>query len=364
MNVPANNAPTVPPDAGRAHVRRSDFGNLPDGTAIDQYTLTSSSGAVAKLITYGATLTELWTPDKNGELADVVLGFDRLQQYVGKHPYFGGTIGRYANRIAKGKFTLDGKPYSLFINNGPNSIHGGEIGFSRKVWKAQPVEIAGAVAVRFTYLSRDGEEGYPGNLNVSVTYALTNDNALKISFTAKTDKRTPINLTNHSYFNLSGAGSGNILRNVLRLSADRYTPTNATMIPTGELRPVDGTPYDFRNPTEIGARISEIPEVGGYDINFVLNGKVGELRQIAELKDPDSGRNMDVWTDRPGVQLYTAIGLDGSIHGIGGAYEKFGAVCLETQHFPDSVNHPDFPSVILGPGEEFLSETIYKFSTN
>lgn len=364
MNVPANHSPTFPPDAGQAHVRRSDFGKLPDGTAIDQYTLTNATGSVAKLITYGATLTELWMPDKSGKLADVVLGFDNLQQYVGKHPYFGATVGRYANRIAKGKFTLDGKPYSLFINNGPNSIHGGEIGFSRRVWKAEPVEIADSAAVRFTYLSRDGEEGYPGNLTVSVIYALTSDNALKMSFTAKTDQRTPVNLTNHSYFNLSGAGTGNILKDILWLDANRYTPTDATMIPTGELRPVEGTVYDFRNPTAIGARISEIPEVGGYDMNYVLNGKAGELRKIAELNDPDSGRNMTVWTDRPGVQFYTAIGLDGSIHGIGGAYEKFGAVCLETQHFPDSVNHPNFPSVILGPGEEFRSETIYRFSTH
>jgi aldose 1-epimerase len=344
-------------------VQKSAFGKLDDGTEIDQYTLRNAKGAVAKIITYGATLTELWVPDRNGKSSDVVLGFDTLQGYLAaSDPYFGATVGRYANRIAKGKFTLDGREYTLAINNGPNSLHGGKIGFSRRVWKAEPLKVAHGAAVRFTYTSKDGEEGYPGNLTVSATYELTDDNALKISYTAQTDKATPINLTNHSYFNLNGAGNGNILKETLWLNADRYTPTDSTLIPTGELKSVKGTPYDFLKPQEIGARISQIPDVGGYDINYVLNGEMGKLRKIAVVKDSFSGRVMEVSTTEPGVQLYIAIGLDGTIHGNGGAYEKYGAVCLETQHFPDSVNHANFPSAILRPGKEFHSETIYRFS--
>ncbi|HUL16553.1 MAG TPA: aldose epimerase family protein [Terriglobales bacterium] len=362
LMVAPNNMATLGATGAEARVQKSVFGKLPDGTAIEQYTLQNAEGSEAKVITYGATLTELWIPDKNGKKADVVLGFDNLQGYLGNEPYFGGTIGRYANRIAKGEFTLDGQEYTLAINNGPNSLHGGKIGFNRRVWKAEPLKITNGAAVKFTYVSKDEEEGYPGNLTVSVTYALMNDNALKISYEAKTDKATPINLTNHSYFNLSGAGSGNILKDVLWLNADQYTPTDDTLIPTGKLESVQGTPYDFRKPMEIGARISEIPKVGGYDINYVLNGKAGELRRIAEVKDPSSSRELEVWTTQPGVQLYIAIGLDGSLHGVGGAYEKYGAFCLETQHFPDSVHHANFPSVILRPGKESRSETVYKFS--
>jgi aldose 1-epimerase len=362
LMVAPNNMRTIGATPSEARVQKSGFGKLPDGTSIEQYTLENTKGAKAKVTTYGATLTELWMPDKTGEIADIVLGFDNLQGYLGDEPYFGGTIGRYANRIAKGRFTLDGKEYTLAINNGPNSLHGGNIGFNRRVWKAEPLKIKDGAAVKFTYLSKDGEEGYPGNLTVSVTYALMNNDALRISYEATTDKATPINLTNHSYFNLSGAGNGNILKDVLWLNADRFTPTDDTLIPTGKLESVEGTPYDFRKPAEIGARISEIPKVGGYDINYVLNGKAGELRRIAEVKDPSSGRELEVWTTQPGVQFYIAIGLDGSLHGVGGAYEKFGAFCLETQHFPDSVHHLNFPSVILRPGKEFRSETIYKFS--
>lgn len=363
MTVSTNNVPSVPPNDREAQVHESDFGKLPDGTAIHRYTLTNSRGAVANLITYGATLTELWMPDRSGGLADVVLGFDHLAGYLGKHPCFGGVVGRYANRIAHGEFTLDGKQYALFINNGPHSLHGGKIGFNRRVWSAEPVKISAGAAVRFSYLSRNGEEGYPGNLAVSVTYALMNDNALKITYSAKTDQSTPINLSNHSYFNLAGAGSGSVLHDILWLNADFYTPTDDTLIPTGELKAVAATPYDFRQPREIGARISEIPELGGYDINYALNGKSGESRKVAFLEDPVSGRILTVWTDQPGVQLYAAMGLDGSVHGIGGAYQKFGGVCLETQHFPDSVHHPNFPSVILRPGEDFCSESIYEFSS-
>ena len=344
-------------------VQKSSFGKLPDGTEIEQYTLRNAKGAVAKVITYGATLTELWMPDKSGKNADIVLGFNQLEGYVGDHPYFGATVGRYANRIAKGQFPLNGKQYGLFINNGPNALHGGKVGFSRKVWKASRVTLAHGVAVKFTYISPDGEEGYPGTLTVHVTYELTDDNALKISYDASTENATVLNITNHSYFNLSGAGSGDILKEVLQLDADRYTPVDETQIPTGELKTVEGTPFDFRKATPIGERSGKIPGIAGYDHNFVLNGEAGTLRRIGELYDPASGRAMEISTTEPGVQLYISIGLDGSIKGIGGAYQKFGAVCLETQHFPDSPNHPGFPSTVVNPGTDFHSETVYKFST-
>jgi aldose 1-epimerase len=346
----------------RGKVEKSSFGKLSDGTEIDQYTLRNARGAVAKVITYGATLTELWIPDKSGKNADVVLGFDKIDGYAGNQPYFGAIVGRYANRIAKGKFTLDGREYSLFVNNGPNSLHGGKVGFNRKVWKAEPLTVARGAAVKFTYVSADGEEGYPGTLTVEATYELTDDSAIKISYRASTDKPTVVNLTNHSYFNLSGAGSGDVLKNVLQLDADRYTPVDDTLIPTGELKSVAGTPFDFRKPTPIGDRSGKIPGIAGYDHNFVLNGKPGTLRKIADLSDPASGRSMEIWTTEPGVQLYIGIGLDGSNQGIGGAYQKFGAVCLETQHFPDSPNHPAFPSTVVRPGKDYRSLTIYKFS--
>ena len=348
--------------AAEDNVQKTDFGKLQDGTQIEQYTLRNTSGAEAKIITYGATLTELWMPDKNGKKADIILGFDNLQGYLGDEPYFGATVGRYANRIAKGTFTLDGKEYSLPINNGPNSLHGGINGFSRRVWKAEPLTVANGAAVRFIYVAKDGEEGYPGTFTATVTYTLTNDNSLKLAYTAKTDKPTILNLTNHSYFNLSGAGSGDILKDLLWVDSDRYTPTDDTLIPTGKLESVEGTPYDFRKPTAIGKRNGDIPKVGGYDINLVLNGKARTLRRVAEVKDPNSGREMEVLTDQPGVQVYVGIGLDGKLHGVGGAYQKYGAVCLETQHFPDSPNHANFPSTVLRPGKEFRSETVYKFS--
>jgi aldose 1-epimerase len=346
-----------------AHVEKAAFGKMPDGTTIESYTLRNTQGASAKLITYGATIAELKVPDRDGKMGDVVLGFDNLQGYLGPHPHFGGTIGRYANRIAKGKFTLDGKTYQLAINNPPNSLHGGEIGFDRRVWKAQPVEAKDGAGVRFTYLSKDGEENFPGNLTVTVTYTLTNSNELKIEYTAETDKDTVVNLTNHSYFNLSGTGSGDILKYVLYLNADRYTPVDSTLIPTGEIASVANTPLDFRKTTPIGEHITEIKDIGGYDHNFVLNGKPGSLRIAARVRDPASGRQMEVWTTEPGVQFYSAIHLDGSIKGKGGvAYQKYGAICLETQHYPDSPNHSNFPSTVLKPGERFHSETIYKFS--
>ena len=354
-------AETNPPE-GAQKVEMKAFGKLPDGTAVEQYTLHSAKGAVAKIITYGATLSELWVPDRSGKNADVVLGFDNLEQYLGDHPFFGATIGRYGNRIAKGKFSIDGREYTLFLNNGPNSLHGGKEGFNRKVWKAEPVKAASGAAVKFTYVSKDGEEGYPGTLTTTVIYELADDNSLKLTYHAVTDKPTVVNLTNHSYFNLTGAGSGDILKEVLELDADRYTPVDSTLIPTGELKSVEGTPFDFRKPTAIGARNDQVPATGGYDHNFVLNGTPGKLRKIGSVFDPASGRTMEIWTSEPGVQLYASLGLNASIKGIGGAYAKFGALCLETQHFPDSPNHPNFPSTVVRRGKDYHSETIYKFA--
>jgi aldose 1-epimerase len=343
------------------HVEKAAFGQTAEGTAIESYTIYNSQGATAKLITYGATVAELHVPDKDGKMGDVVLGFDNLGGYLGPHPHFGGAIGRYGNRIAKGKFTLDGQEYQLAINNPPNSLHGGPTGFDRRVWKGEPLQLKDGAAVRFTYLSTDGEENFPGNLTVSVTYTLTNTNEFRLEYSAETDKDTIVNLTNHSYFNL--AGSGDVLKHVLYLNADKYTPVDSTLIPTGEIASVANTPLDFRKPTAIGAHIGEIKDIGGYDHNYVLNGPEGKLRIAARVTEPTSGRQMEVWTTEPGVQFYSAIGLNGSITGKGGiAYPKYGALCLETQHYPDSPNRPNFPSTVLKPGTKFHSETIYKFS--
>ena len=334
---------------------------MPDGTKIESYALLNAQGASARLITFGAALLELHVPDRNGKQGDVVLGFDNLPQYLAKNPFFGVTVGRYANRIAKGRFTLDGKEYQLAINNGPNSLHGGATGFDHKVWTAHPKDTPEGPSVRFTYVSMDGEENYPGTLTVSVTYTLTDKNELKLDYSAETDKATILNLTNHSYFNLTG--SGDILNYTLFLSADSFTAVDSTLIPTGEIKSVANTPLDFRTPTAIGAHIAELKEVGGYDHNYVVNGKPGTLRVAARVEDPASGRQMEVWTTEPGVQFYSAIHLDDSITGKGGAkYQKYGAICLETQHYPDSPNHPDFPTTVLRPGTKFISETIYKFS--
>jgi aldose 1-epimerase len=336
-----------------------DLRQTTDDTKIVEYTLRNRSGMTAKLINYGATLTQLWVPDRHRKTTDVVLGFDNLQEYLGNRPHFGGTIGRYANRIAKGHFTLDGKTYQLALNNGPNSLHGGMAGFDRRVWKGEQIENAQGVSVRFTYVSQDGEENFPGTLTTTVMYTLTDENELKLEYTAETDKSTALNLTNHTYFNL--AGSGDVLGHVLYLNADEYTPTDAGLIPTGEIRSVDGTPLDFRKPTAIGARIGKLTEVGGYDHNFVVKGTNGTLRLAAIVKEPKSGRKMEVWTTEPGIQFYSAIHLDGVIGKGGAAYQKYGALCLETQHYPDSPNHANFPSTILTPDGRFHSQTIYKF---
>jgi aldose 1-epimerase len=344
-------------------VQKSAFGKTADGTPIEVYTLTNGKGMTARVMTYGATLTELDVPDKTGKSADVVLGFDDLKGYLAGHPYFGATVGRVANRIAKAKFTLDGKEYKLAANNGPNSLHGGARGFDKVVWKANIVETSPNPSVRFTYRSPDGEEGYPGNLDVAVTYTLTADNALRLTYEATTDKATPVNLTNHSYFNLAGPASGTILDHELTIDADKHTPGDATLIPTGKIEPVKGTPLDFTTATPIGKRIGELKgEPGGYDHNYVLNPHKG-LARAAVVRDPKSGRVMEVLTTEPGLQFYTGNFLDGTLKGKGGTvYKKNQAFCLETQHFPDSVNHPEFPSTILTPGKTYKHETVYRFS--
>jgi aldose 1-epimerase len=345
-------------------IQKSDFGKTADGTAVDLYTLTNDNGMKAKIITYGGIVTELHVPDRDGKLGDVVLGFDNLDGYLAGHPYFGALVGRYANRIAKGKFTLDGKEYTLATNNGPNSLHGGNVGFDKKVWKAEPEERADGAVLKLTYTSPDGEEDYPGTLTSTVTYTLTNQNELRIDYRATTDKATPINLTNHSYFNLGTAAAGDILGHELMLAADAYTPVDDTLIPTGEIRSVHGTPLDFTTPTRIGARIDQLPKIGGYDHNFVLRRGGRNLTLAARAYDPKSGRVLEMLTTQPGVQLYTSNFLDGKLKGKGGvAYGKHQAFCLESQHFPDSVHQPKFPTVILKPGETYEQTTVYKFST-
>ena len=347
-----------------AAVIKLDFGRTGDGTPIDLYVLTNAKGVVAKITTYGAILTELRVPDRQGKLDDVVLGFDHLAAYLGGHPFFGATTGRVANRIAQGQFTLNGQTYKLAINNGPNSLHGGKKGFDKVVWKAGPVQVKDGVAVKFTYLSPDGEEGYPGNLNVTVVYTLTPDNALRIDYTATTDKDTVVNLTNHSYFNLGGTTPENVLGHELFIAADHYTPVDDTLIPTGEIAPVKGTPLDFTKPAKIGARIGEITsKIGGYDHNYVLHSGGKSLALAARVHEPKSGRELEVFTTEPGIQLYTGNFLDGKLTGKGGiTYGKHHAFCLETQHYPDSINQPNFPSTVLKPGGAYQTTTLFKFS--
>jgi aldose 1-epimerase len=349
-------------------VETKPFGKTRGGTPVDLFILTNSNGMKAKIISYGAILTELDVPDRNGKPGDVVLGFDNLEQYLAGHPHFGATTGRVANRIAKGKFMLDSKEYTLAINNGPNALHGGLKGFDKIVWSApghtgEPKETSDAVAVQFTYVSADGEEGYPGNLTTVVTYTLTNQNELRIDYKATTDKATPVNLTNHSYFNLGGPQSGDILGHELMLEADEYTPADDTLIPTGEIKSVKGTPLDFTKPTTIGSRIGQVADkTGGYDHNFVLRSKGGRLALAARVYEPKTGRVMEMYTTEPGVQLYTANFLDGKLKGKGGVvYQKHQAFCLEAQHFPDSVHHPEFPTIILRPGQTYTQTTVYKF---
>ncbi|HYA48470.1 MAG TPA: aldose epimerase family protein, partial [Burkholderiales bacterium] len=344
-------------------VTKEPFGTLPDGTPVDLFTLTNRHGLEARITTYGGILVSLRVPDRSGRLDDVVLGFDGLAGYLGGHPYFGAIIGRYGNRIAKGEFTIGGVTYHLARNNNANSLHGGLKGFDKVVWKVEPVHKFGAVGVKLTYLSKDGEEGYPGNLAVTVVYTLTNDDELRIAYEAVTDKATPVNLTNHSYWNLAGQGKGDILGHVVELEADKLTAVDsaANLIPTGELKAVKGTPFDFTAPHAIGERIGLVE--GGYDHNFVLRSGGGAMALAARVFEPGSGRVLEISTDQPGIQFYSGNFLDGTVKGKGGvAYNKHFGFCLETQHFPDSPNHPSFPSTILEPGQKYATVTVHKFS--
>jgi aldose 1-epimerase len=351
----------------RSKVKKDLFGKLPDGTPIDIYTLTEGPIEV-RVTNYGGYLVSLKVPDRNGKSADIVLGFDDLDGYVNNNTYkgtayLGPIVGRYANRIARGTFTLDGRQYSLAINNGPNALHGGPHGFHQVVWKGHLIP----EGVDLTYLSKDGEEGYPGNLNVVVRYTLSLG-ALTIDYSATTDKDTILNLTNHTYFNLKGAGKGDILDHDLMLRASRFTWADSNLTPTGELKSVEGTPLDFRKLTRIGERIDsdyeQLRVAGGYDQNFVLDAGGRELAEAAEVYEPSSGRVMRVLTDQPGVQFYTGNFFDGTIKGKGGiAYQRRYGLCLETQHFPDSPNHPEFPTTELKPGQRFHRVTVFAFST-
>ena len=346
-------------------MRKQPFGKTAEGTDVDLYVLTNRNGVEAAILTYGGIVVSLQAPDRNGRLGDVVLGFDALEGYLKVHPYFGTIVGRYGNRIARGQFTLSGVAYTLARNNGENHLHGGVKGFDKVVWRAAEVSASGVPSLALSYLSKDGEEGYPGNLSAQVVYSLTDKNELKIDYAASTDKDTVVNLTNHSYFNL--AGEGDILEHQLRLHADRFTPVDAGLIPTGELRSVQGTPFDFTRSTPIGARIEQNDEQlklgGGYDHNFVLTGGGGALAPAAEVYEPKTGRVLEVLTTEPGVQFYTGNFLDGSITGKAGkVYRRRYGFCLETQHFPDSPNQPTFPSTVLKPGAVYRSTTVYRFS--
>jgi aldose 1-epimerase len=354
---------TVATYAEAGTLSKRAFGATPDGKAIDLYVLQNSQLTV-KVMTYGATITAIETPDRNGKVEDVVLGFDDLAGYLGTHPYFGSTVGRVANRIARGKFTLDGKEYTLATNNGPNALHGGLKGFDKVVWKAEELESGDGPSVRMSYTSPDGEEGYPGNLKVSVLFTVTVDDKLKIQYSAETDKATPVNLSNHTYFNLGGKDSDSIRDHEITLNADRYTPVDDTLIPTGEIAPVENTVFDLRKPTRLGPKIDQLTnDPRGYDHNYVLNNKDGDLTLAATVYDPKSGREMRISTTEPGVQFYTGNFLDGTNTGKGGVvYKQHGALCLETQHFPDSINQPTFPSTVLKPGEKYTQTTVFAFS--
>ena len=353
--------------ATEAGIKRSEFGKMPNGQEIYLYTLTNANGMQVGITNYGGRIVSILAPDRQGQMADVVLGFDNLQGYLDTHTYFGALVGRFANRIGGGKFTLDGTVYHLPINNGPNSLHGGIQGFDQKVWTANEIE-GSEPSLELTYFSKDGEEGYPGNLNAKVVYTLTNDNGIKIDYSATTDKDTIINLTNHSYFNLAGQGNGDVLKQMMMINSDQITPVDATQIPTGKILNVAGTPFDFRTPTPIGARINEdnpqLKNGKGYDINYILDRKGPGLELAARAYDPASGRELEVYTTQPGIQLYTGNFLDGTIHGKGSKVYGFrSAFCLETQDYPDSPNHPNFPSAELKPGETYHEVTVFKFTT-
>lgn len=350
-------------------IHMQPFGKTPDGREVSLYTLTNRSGMQVSITNYGGTLTSIKVMDRHKKFGDVVLGFDSLESYTAKTntSYFGAIIGRYANRIAHGSFTLGGHEYHIPTNENGNTLHGGIKGFDKRVWEVKDTSTSKGPAIELHYLSPDGEEGFPGNLSVTVRYSVTDQNDLRIDYTATTDKDTVLNLTNHSYFNLSGPGSGEILKHKLTLVADRFTPINSSLIPTGAIENVAGTPLDFRKATAVGDRINanneQLKFAKGYDHNFVLNHSGSSPELAARVEDPDSGRVMEVFTNQPGIQFYSGNFLNGTVRGIGGVYKYRSALCLETQHFPDSPHHPNFPSTVLHPGEEFHSTTIYRFST-
>jgi aldose 1-epimerase len=358
--------PASRPPAGTAGITSHPFGKTADGRPVTMFVLTNANGLELRAMTYGGIITSLKVPDRSGAMGDIVLGFDRIDDYLKDHPYFGAIVGRYGNRIAGGQFTLDGRTYALAKNNGPNHLHGGRRGFDKFVWAAAPA--ASGAAVTFSRTSPDGEEGYPGTLDARVTYTLTDSNELVVEYQATTDKPTPVNLTQHSYFNLTGDAAGDILGHELMIRADRFTPVDATLIPTGALAPVQGTPFDFRQPAAIGARINDPHEQlvkgKGYDHTFVLNRSGEGLEPAARVVEPKTGRTLDVSTTEPGVQFYTGNFLDGTLRGKGGrTYAQRTGFCLETQHFPDSPNQPAFPSTILRPGQQYFTKTVIIFGT-
>jgi aldose 1-epimerase len=355
--------------AGKHAIKRDAFGKTPDGNSVDVYTLTNAHGLEVRVMNFGGIVLSLRVPDRNGKLDDVVLGFDSLEPYFTNNPHFGSIIGRYANRIANGKFTLDGTEYTLPKNDGPNTLHGGVHGFDKKLWKAAPSENRNGVALTLRYTSKDGEEGFPGNLRMKIVYTFSDSDELSIDYEATTDKATPVNLTSHGYFNLAGQGTGDIFAHQLLINADRFTPVDRNLIPTGELLPVKGTPLDFTQSTPIGARIADKYEqlvlARGYDQTFVINRKGPGLELAARVHEPTTGRILEIRTTEPGVQFYSSNFLDGTLTGKQGrVYKQHYALSLETQHFPDSPNHPSFPSTILRQGQTYHSRTVYKFSTD
>jgi aldose 1-epimerase len=358
---------TATADAG--NIEKRDFGKLPDGTPVFEYTLTNAKNMSVGVLNYGGIITSIKVPDRGGNVDNVVLGFRSIDDYAAKNPYFGVITGRYANRIADAKFALDGKQYTLAANNGPNSLHGGVKGFDKQIWQVKELPGGDSVGLELAYLSPDGDEGYPGNLDVKVTYTLNDKNEFRIDYAATTDKATVVNLTSHSYFNLAGNGSGTVLDHKLTINADKYTPVSATLIPTG-IASVEGTPFDFRQPTRIGDRIRDGDEQlvygRGYDHNWVLNRpNDGSLALAARLEDAKTGRILEISTTEPGIQFYAGNFLDGTLVGSAGKmYRQGDGLCLETQHFPDSPNHPDFPSTVLKPGEVYKTSTVHRFFTD
>lgn len=341
-------------------VKKESFGKTSGGKEVSLYTLTNANGLKATITTYGGIMTSLYVPDRDGKLGDILIGYNDLEGNINDKSYLGALIGRYGNRIAKGKFTLDGVEYTLATNDGPNHLHGGVKGFNKVVWAGRALEEADGPALKLTYVSTDGEEGYPGKLTCTVIYTLTNNNELKVSYEAETDKPTVVNLTQHNYYNLAGYDSGDILGHELTINADGYTLPDENLIPTGEIAPVKGTPFDFTEPHTVGERIADVK--GGYDHNYVLNRSDDSLSFAARVHEPKTGRVMEVYTTEPGIQFYSGNFLDGSAKGKGAIFNKHNAFCLETQHYPDSPNRPEFPSTVLRPGEKYSTVTVYKFS--